>query len=72
MDAHIGFAATNEIQKLLQKDTVTIEQVFTFKREARSYVVATLKKIYAKCSLLLGVVNPLSANFTKCSSTLNL
>ena len=52
-DIHIGFAATNEIQKHLQKDTVTIDQVRTFKREA---TIATLKKIYAKYPLLFDVV----------------
>ena len=51
-DIHIGCAATNEIQKKLQKDTVIIEQVHTFKRKARYFVIATLKKTYAKFPLL--------------------
>ena len=57
-DVHIGFAATNEIQKQLQKDTdtVTIEQVWIFKRKAINFVIATIKKIYAKCPLLFHVV----------------
>ena len=35
---------------------MTIDQVCTFKREARHFVIGTLKKIYAKCPLLFGVV----------------
>ena len=59
-DVHIGFAATNETQKQLQKDTATIAQVRAFKREARNFFIPTLKKIYARCPLLSDVVK----NFT--------
>lgn len=52
----VGFAATSEFQKQLQKDTVTIEHVCTFKRKAINSVVSTVKKIRAKCSLLFDVV----------------
>ena len=38
------------------KRTLTIEQVRTFEREARNFVIATLKKIFAKCPLLFDVV----------------
>ena len=45
-----------ELPMQLQKDTVTIEPVLAFKREAVNFVKATLKKIYAKCPLLFDVV----------------
>ena len=35
---------------------MTIEQVPTFKRKAINFVFATLKKIYAKCSLHFDIV----------------
>ena len=41
-DVHTGFAATNEIQKKLQKDTLCDHHTsFSFKREARNFVIAT-------------------------------
>ena len=45
-----------KFKKQLQKDTLTIEQGHAFKSETRNFVIATLKKIYAKCPLLFDFV----------------
>ena len=45
---HISFAASSEVRKLLVKDVVTTKQVAVFKKEARTFVIGILKKIYTK------------------------
>ena len=55
-DIHVGFAAVEELKKLLQKDVVTVKQVKSYKVGARPFIIGLLKKMKERCPLLSPIV----------------
>ena len=48
---NLGFATEASLKELLNKDMITATQVTDFKEEARTFIVATLKKMIEKLPL---------------------
>ena len=52
---NLGFATDASLKELLQKDMITATQVKQFRKEARTFIVASLNKMIEK--------SPLSSSF---------